>query len=79
MSGLRVSAVGFGCMGMSHAYGRPIDKGEMTELLAEAVDMGYTLFDTAELYGTPDRPNYNEEVVGEALAPYRDKVVLATK
>ena len=79
MSGLRVSAVGFGCMGMSHAYGRPIDKEEMIELLAEAVDMGYTFFDTAELYGTPDRPNYNEEVVGEALAPYRDRVVLATK
>ena len=79
MSGLRVSAVGFGCMGMSHAYGRPIEKGEMMELLAEAVDMGYTFFDTAELYGTPERPNYNEEVVGEALAPYRDKLVLATK
>lgn len=79
MSGLRVSAVGFGCMGMSHAYGRPIDNKDMAELLAEAVDMGYTFFDTAELYGTPDRPNYNEEVVGEALAPYRDKVVLATK
>ncbi len=79
MSGLRVSAVGLGCMGMSHAYGRPADKDEMTELLAEAVDMGYTFFDTAELYGTPDRPNYNEEVVGEALRPYRDKVVIATK
>ncbi len=79
MCGLRVSAVGFGCMGMSHAYGRPADKEEMIELLAEAVDMGYTFFDTAELYGTPDRPNYNEEVVGEALHKYRDKVVIATK
>lgn len=79
MSGLRVSSVGFGCMGMTHAYGRPIDYEDMAELLAEAVNMGYTFFDTAELYGTPDHPNYNEEVVGEALAPYRDKVVLATK
>ncbi len=79
MSGLRVSAVGLGCMGMSHAYGKPADKDEMKELLAEAVDMGYTFFDTAELYGTPDRPNYNEEVVGEALRQYRDKVVIATK
>ena len=79
MSGLRVSAVGLGCMGMSHAYGKPADKNEMMELLADAVEMGYTFFDTAELYGTPERPNYNEEVVGEALAPYRDKVVIATK
>ncbi len=79
MSGLRVSAVGLGCMGMSHAYGRPADKDEMIEILAEAVDMGYTLFDTAEMYGTPDNPNYNEEVVGEALHKYRDKVVIATK
>ena len=79
MSGLRVSAVGLGCMGMSHAYGKPADKGEMTELLAEAVDMGYTLFDTAELYGSPNQPNLNEELVGQALAPYRDKIVIATK
>ena len=56
LSGLRVSAVGLGCMGMSHAYGAPADKGEMTELLADAVEMGYTFFDTAEMYGTPDRP-----------------------
>ncbi len=78
-NGLQVSAVGLGCMGMSHAYGKPADKDEMIELLAEAVDMGYTFFDTAELYGTPDRPNYNEEVVGEALYKFRDKVVIATK
>lgn len=78
-SGLRVSAVGLGCMGMSHAYGRPADKQEMQELLAEAVEMGYTLFDTAELYGTPDAPHDNETLVGQALAPYREKVVLATK
>ena len=79
MSGLHVSAVGLGCMGMSHAYGKPADKNEMVELLAEAVDMGCTFFDTAELYGTPDNPNYNEEVVGEALHEFRDKVVIATK
>lgn len=66
-------------MGMSHAYGRPADKQEMQELLAEAVEMGYTLFDTAELYGTPDAPHDNETLVGQALAPYREKVVLATK
>ena len=79
MSGLRVSAVGLGCMGMSHAYGKPADRDEMMELLAEAVDMGYTFFDTAELYGSPSQPNLNEELVGEALAPYRDRVVIATK
>lgn len=50
---LEVSAVGLGCMGMSHAYGAPADKKEMTELLAKAVDIGYTFFDTAEVYGTP--------------------------
>ena len=77
--GLRVSAVGLGCMGMSHAYGAPADKKEMKELIAEAVDMGYTFFDTAEVYGTPENPHHNEELVGEALRPYRDKVVIATK
>ena len=76
---LTVSAVGLGCMGMSHAYGAPAGKKEMTELLAEAVDMGYTFFDTAEVYGTPENPHHNEELVGEALRPYRDKVVIATK
>lgn len=54
---LTVSAVGLGCMGMSHAYGAPADKKEMTELLAQAVDMGYTFFDTAEVYGTPEHPH----------------------
>ncbi|MDD7739619.1 MAG: aldo/keto reductase [Fusicatenibacter sp.] len=76
---LTVSAVGLGCMGMSHAYGAPADKKEMTELLAKAVDMGYTFFDTAEVYGTPESPHDNEELVGAALKPYRDKIVLATK
>ena len=76
---LKVSAVGLGCMGMSHAYGAPADKKEMTELLAEAVDMGYTFFDTAEVYGTPENPHDNEELVGAALKHYRGKIVLATK
>ena len=79
MSGLKVSAIGLGCMGMSHAYGAPADKREMTELLADAVEMGYTFFDTAEVYGTADRPHDNEELLGEALRPYRDSIVLATK
>ncbi len=76
---LKVSSIGLGCMGMSHAYGAPADKKEMTELLAAAVDMGYTFFDTAEVYGTPERPHDNEELVGKALKPYREKIVLATK
>lgn len=66
-------------MGMSHAYGAPADKKEMTELLAQAVDMGYTFFDTAEVYGTPKNPYDNEELVGQALRPFREKIVLATK
>ena len=79
LSGLRVSAVGLGCMGMSHAYGAPADKREMTELLADAVEMGYLFFDTAEMYGTPERPHDNEELLGEALRPFRDRIVIATK
>lgn len=77
--GLSVSAVGLGCMGMSHAYGAPADKKEMTKLLEQAVEMGYTFFDTAEVYGTPENPHDNEKLVGLALKPYRDKIVLATK
>lgn len=76
---LTVSAVGLGCMGMSHAYGAPADKKKMTELLAQAVDIGYTFFDTAEVYGTEENPHDNEELVGKALKPYRDKIILATK
>lgn len=79
LSGLRVSAVGLGCMGMSHAYGAPADRHEMTGLLTDAVDMGYNLFDTAEAYGTPENPHDNEELLGEALKPLRDHVVIATK
>lgn len=79
LSGLRVSSVGLGCMGMSHAYGAPADKREMAELLSDAVEMGYTFFDTAEVYGTADRPHDNEELLGGALRPLRDRIVLATK
>ena len=74
-SGLEVSALGFGCMEMSFSCGPAKDTKEMTELLHAAVDHGVTFFDTAEVYG----PLINEELVGEALAPYRDRVVIATK
>jgi aryl-alcohol dehydrogenase-like predicted oxidoreductase len=74
-SNLEVSAIGFGCMGMSFSYGPPKDKQEMSALLGAAVDRGITFFDTAEVYG----PYLNEELVGEALAPFRDRVVIATK
>lgn len=77
--GLRVSAVGLGCMGMSHGYGFPADKREMTRLLEEAVEIGYTFFDTAEIYGTADDPHANEELLGKALESYRDRIVIATK
>jgi aryl-alcohol dehydrogenase-like predicted oxidoreductase len=74
-SNLEVSALGLGCMGMSFSYGPPKDKKEMTDLLHAAVARGITFFDTAEVYG----PWLNEELVGEALAPFRGKVVIATK
>src|ERR1700692_2841854 len=74
-SNLEVSTIGLGCMGMSFSYGPPKDKQEMTDLLHAAVDRGVTFFDTAEGYG----PFTNEELVGEALAPFRGKVVIATK
>ena len=76
---LEVSAVGLGCMGMSHAYGTPPERKAMRELLAQAVDLGYTFFDTAELYGSAENPNDNEELLGEALGPYRNRIVLGTK
>ena len=74
-SNLEVSAVGLGCMGMSFSYGPPKDKQEMTAVLRAAVERGVTFFDTAEVYG----PFTNEELVGEALAPFRKQVVIATK
>ena len=73
--GLTVSAIGLGCMGMSWSYGPAKDKQEMIALLRAAVERGVTFFDTAEVYG----PLVNEELVGEALAPFRDRVVIATK
>ena len=74
-SGLEVSAMGLGCMGMSFGYGPPADKKEMISLIRSAIDRGVTFFDTAEVYG----PFTNEVLVGEALAPVRDRVVIATK
>src|SRR5205809_4633843 len=74
-SNLEVSALGLGCMGMSFSYGPPKDKQEMTALLRAAVERGVTFFDTAEAYG----PYINEELVGEALEPFRGQVVIATK
>jgi aryl-alcohol dehydrogenase-like predicted oxidoreductase len=74
-SNLEVSALGLGCMGMSFSYGPPKDKQEMISVLRAAVDRGITFFDTAEVYG----PFTNEELVGEALAPFRNQVVIATK
>jgi aryl-alcohol dehydrogenase-like predicted oxidoreductase len=74
-SGLEVSAIGLGCMGMSFSYGPPSDKQEMISLLRSAVELGVTFFDTAEVYG----PFTNEELVGEALSPFRGQVVIATK
>jgi aryl-alcohol dehydrogenase-like predicted oxidoreductase len=79
---LEVSAVGFGCMGLTHAFGDPLEMSEATNLIAQAVDMGYLLFDTAECY-TGIKPDgtiaYNEEAVGVGLRPYRSKIILATK
>ena len=74
-SGLEVSALGLGCMGLSHGYGPATDTRQAIELIRAAVERGVTFFDTAEVYG----PYLNEEVVGEALKPFRDRVVIATK
>jgi len=74
-SGPEVSAIGLGCMGMTFSYTPFPEKKDMIALMAKAVEQGVTFFDTAEVYG----PYNNEELVGEALAPYRDKVVIATK
>src|SRR5947207_5508246 len=74
-SNLEVSALGLGCMGMSFGYGPPKDKQEMVSVIRSAVELGVTFFDTAEVYG----PFTNEELVGEALAPVREQVVIATK
>ena len=74
-----VSAVGLGCMGFSHAYGAPTGHDEAVAAIRQAVEIGYTMFDTAEVYGTADDPHQNERLVGEAMAPYRDKVRIVSK
>ena len=73
--GLEVSAIGLGCMGLTNAYGHTPDRQEMIALIRAAVERGVTFFDTAQVYG----PFTNEELVGEALAPVRDQIVIATK
>lgn len=71
-----VSAVGLGCTGFSHAYGAPMEKQQTITAIRQAVDMGYTFFDTAEVYGTAEDPHINEELVGEALLPYQNQELL---
>ncbi|MCC8102682.1 MAG: aldo/keto reductase [Clostridiales bacterium] len=78
-SDLEVSAIGLGCMGFSHAYGAPVPEQETIQMLRYAYELGYTFFDTAEIYGTPGDPNANERVVGEALQPIRNHVKIASK
>lgn len=76
---LKVSAIGLGCMGISHAYGTPSTEKEATELIEKAIDLGCTFFDTAEVYGTADNPHHNEELIGKILKKHRNNVVIATK
>ena len=76
---LKVSAVGLGCMGFSHAYGAPTGQKETVYAIEKAVDLGYTFFDTAEVYGTARNSHENEELVGTALQSCREKVAIATK
>ena len=73
--GLEVSALGYGCMGLNSTYGLPLEHADGVRMIRAAVERGVTFFDTAEVYG----PYINEELVGEALAPFRDQVVIATK
>ena len=76
---LTMSAIGLGCMGFSHAYGPPTEDGEAIQAIRAAFDMGYTMFDTAETYGTADDPHHNEKLVGEALKDVRNRVQIVTK
>lgn len=76
---LKVSAIGLGCMGFSHAYGAPTEHHEAVEMIRSAYGMGYTFFDTAEVYGTQEHPHDNEILVGEALKPYRNHVQVVSK
>lgn len=77
--GLRVSSVGLGCMGFSHAYGAPTERGEAIRMIRAAYDIGYTFFDTAETYGTASDPHDNEKLVGAALKDVRDNVQIVSK
>lgn len=77
--GLEVSAVGLGCMGFSHAYGAPTEYQEAVQMIRRAYGMGYTFFDSAEVYGTQENPHDNEILVGEALGPYRNQVQIVSK
>ncbi len=79
LGNLEVSAIGVGCMGMSHATGTPMDIDKAADVLKAAVDMGYTFFDTAKNYGYKDDPNHNEKILGKAFKGIRDKVVIASK
>lgn len=79
LKNLEVSALGLGCMGLSHAYGVPTEEHQAVKFLQQAVDLGYTFFDTAEIYGTQEDPNQNERLVGEAFHSQRNKVVIASK
>lgn len=76
---LTVSAVGLGCMGFSHAYGAPTEEREAVRLIRRAFDLGYTFFDTAEVYGTAENPHVNEELVGKALADVKGRAMITTK
>lgn len=78
-SGLKVSSVGMGCMGLSHAYGAAMNLTEIREVIMKAIDLGYTFFDTAEVYGSELDPHHNERMLGEIIGPVRDKIILATK
>ena len=78
-SGIEVSPLGMGCMGITHASGDPMPDDEAVSVVRQAHEMGYTFFDTAEVYGTPEDPHANEALVGEALAPFRGRVAVATK
>lgn len=76
---LDVSAVGLGCMGLSHAYGKPTDESKAIDVIRDAYNLGYTFFDTAEVYGTDTDPHHNERILGEALEDVRDNAIIATK
>ena len=76
---LKVSEIGLGCMGFSHAYGAPTEEKEAVRMIRQAVEIGYTFFDTAEVYGTPQDPHQNEVLVGKALKDCRTHVVIASK